>query len=92
MPTEGNPPPDAVAAAVRIAHMSPCAKSQRGAAIFWPPTISQPSQIIAVAHNAPPMPFRCTGSDACKSHCNKVAILCRLCKTDHVLTCRGRRA
>ena len=62
------PPPNVVRAAIRIARVSPCAKSKRGVVTFdW-------VGVRTTAHNAPPRGFTCDGSDACRASCSKVAV------------------
>ena len=63
---------DIVAAAVEAGSRSPCNKSKRGVVIFYADEDSY--SIISSGNNAPPLPFVCDGSDACRSSCNKVAI------------------
>lgn len=60
----------ALDSAIEIARNSKCAKSRRGVAIFDPNT----GLVYGVGSNAPPRPFRCDGSDACRAACGKVAV------------------
>lgn len=54
--------------AVRKANDSPCCKSKRGIVLV------SSSGIEAVACNAPPEGFSCTGTDFCKKNCNKLCV------------------
>lgn len=49
--------------------MSPCAKSKRGVVVFH-----RREGIVATGFNHPPQPFRCDGSEECRTHCNKVCV------------------
>lgn len=60
---------EALAAAVIAAQRSPCAKSKRGVVIF-----SRTHGLLGRGWNAPPLPFRCDGSAACRANCNKLAV------------------
>lgn len=55
--------------AITSARKSPCHKDQRGAAV-WHHNYSSWS----AAHNGPPEPFMCDGSDACRAACGKLAV------------------
>lgn len=59
----------AIESATRAGASSPCAKSKRGVAVF-----ARHGGPIIADHNAPPAPFFCDGSDACKAACGKVAV------------------
>lgn len=52
-----------------VGGVSPCSKSKRGVIIFHPQR-----ENFYTAHNSPPAPFRCDGSDACRGSCGKVAV------------------
>jgi deoxycytidylate deaminase len=54
--------------AVEAAKHSKC-KSQRGVVIWHRPSGSR-----TIGWNAPPLPFVCDGSDACKAQCSKTAV------------------
>ena len=54
--------------AVEIAKDSPC-QSKRGV-IIW----SRTAGLISSGFNAPPKPFECDGTDACKKNCSKTAV------------------
>lgn len=54
--------------AVKAAMKSPC-QSKRGV-IIW----SRISGKISIGWNEPPKPFKCDGSDKCKSECSKTAV------------------
>lgn len=54
--------------ASKIAVNSPC-KSKRGV-IIW----NRTHGLISFGWNAPPLPFVCDGTDACKSSCSKTAV------------------
>jgi deoxycytidylate deaminase len=54
--------------AVKVACGSPC-QSKRGV-IIW----SRDSGVMSYGYNALPYPFRCDGSDVCKSQCSKTAV------------------
>jgi deoxycytidylate deaminase len=56
--------------AVVAARLSRCAKSNRGVAVFNPNTGS----LHGVGWNEPPHPFKCDGSDRCRSACSAVAV------------------
>lgn len=60
---------DALAAAIEIAKVSPCAKSNRGVVIFH-----RRDGILASGHNHPPSPFRCDGSGDCREFCNQLCV------------------
>jgi deoxycytidylate deaminase len=62
------PPVNVVREAIRVARLSPCAKSKRGVVTF------DDKGIRASASNGPPPGFRCDGSDACRAACPKVAV------------------
>jgi deoxycytidylate deaminase len=55
--------------AVLVAAMSPCAKSKRGVVIFH-----RRQGIVATGFNHPPHPFKCDGSEECRTNCNKVCV------------------
>lgn len=57
-----------VASAVEQANRSPCAKSKRGV-VLWDPVTNR---IVGRGHNAPPVGFKCDGSDACRQACGKL--------------------
>lgn len=69
-------PEAALALAVEVARQSPCAKSQRGVVLFRDERLGQRGhrEPIAVGFNAPPQPFACDGSAACRGACNQVAV------------------
>ncbi len=54
--------------ATKIACMSPC-KSKRGV-IIW----CRVKGIMSIGYNAPPLPFVCTGDEACRAKCSKTAL------------------
>lgn len=54
--------------AVEIAKQSPC-RSKRGV-VIW----NRTAGLISVGFNAPPKPFECDGTDACKKNCAKTAV------------------
>lgn len=54
--------------ATYIATLGPCAKSKRGVVIF------KEDGIIGHDYNAPPKPFVCDGSEACRASCNKLCV------------------
>lgn len=61
-------PPDLIVTfAIHEAQKSPCSKSQRGAIVYD----TRDLVVHGSGFNGPPEPFRCTGSDACREHCNK---------------------
>lgn len=60
----------AIDAAVTAARTSPCAKDQRGAAVWHH---DYPHR-LAAAPNGPPSPFFCDGSPACRAGCGKLAV------------------
>lgn len=66
--TERNRLNEAINAAIAAARQSPCAKDQRGAAVWHPD-----GAVMVADHNAPPEPFVCDGSEACKTACGKLA-------------------
>ncbi len=59
----------AIEEAVRQGAMSPCAKSKRGVSVFDARTGA-----LVSGYNAPPAPFTCSGSKACREACGKVAV------------------
>lgn len=66
------PPDSAIAAAISYARKSPCAKSKRGAAVFYERSYGPPERRIVIAgtgFNGPPEGVACDGSDACRAHC-----------------------
>lgn len=63
---------DALQLAVSVAGGSTCAKSRRGVVIFKPG--QQGITPAGIGCNAPPHPFRCDGSGACRAACSKVAV------------------
>ena len=60
---------DAFREAVLVGRQSPCSKSQRGVVIFH-----RNFGKVAGGFNAPPLPFRCNGSMACRADCNKLSV------------------
>lgn len=63
-------PPDAVIwAAVGAGRASPCQKSKRGVALWWP---GGPVQAV-IGHNRPALGV-CDGSEACRRDCAKICI------------------
>lgn len=70
--------------AVAAANASPCAKSKRGVVIYSRKTnVDIESNdwnwagrftIHGNAHNSPPWPYECDGTDACKANCSRVAV------------------
>lgn len=69
-------PEEALACAVEAAQRSPCAKSKRGVVLFRDATRAPRGhhKPIAIGFNAPPSPFGCDGSAACRGACNQVAV------------------
>lgn len=63
-------PDEALAFAVRAALQATCQKSRRGVVLFR----REDAEIVSSGFNGPPPGFVCTGSDACRGACNKVAI------------------
>lgn len=63
-----NPPARFIAAAIAEAMKSPCAKSKRGV-VIW-----RGHDLLSRGWNAPPDPFICDGSAACRESCNKLAV------------------
>lgn len=59
---------EAVRAAIAAARKSPCAKDQRGAAVWH-----RNAALMVAECNSPPLPFYCDGSDACRASCGKLA-------------------
>lgn len=59
----------AVDAAIEAARSSPCAKDQRGAAVYH----VNYGHLVALP-NAPPAPFVCDRSEACQAACGKLAV------------------
>ncbi len=59
-----------IPAAVRMASISPCAKSKRGVVIIQ--DARNGPTIRATGYNAPPTGFACDGSEACRAACGKV--------------------
>jgi deoxycytidylate deaminase len=47
-----------------------CQKSKRGV-VIW---IREGSGEYNIGFNSPPSPFECTGTEACHSNCNKIAV------------------
>jgi deoxycytidylate deaminase len=64
------PPGAVIACAIATATFSPCDKSKRGVVIYR----SSDHVLVAAAFNSPPVPFVCTGSEACRAACSKVAV------------------
>lgn len=60
---------DALESATVVGTLSPCQKSKRGVVIF-----DRKLGLLAEGFNAPPYPFRCDGSDACREACGKVCV------------------
>lgn len=63
----------AIEAARLAATQSPCAKSARGAALFYV-TGNGTEVTIAVGFNGQPEGFACTGTDACRRDCAKLCV------------------
>lgn len=63
-----SPPDNIISLAVEAGSYSPCAKSNRGAVVFYANTI------LGVGYNTPPAPFTCNASDDCKMSCNKYCV------------------
>jgi len=59
------PCPRVVRLAIHAAESSPCAKSQRGVALWHRRHVG-----VVLAYNRPPAPFACDGSPACRASCN----------------------
>jgi len=72
------PPSQAIERARQAALDSPCIKSKRGVALFcrdWMRGRESYRQTVeAVACNAPPAPYTCAQSEACRSACNQVCV------------------
>ncbi len=61
--------PDFVVRAVEgVGILSPCAKSKRGV-VIW-----HGNRFLATGFNAPPEPFFCDGSAACRRDCGKICV------------------
>lgn len=78
------PPSHVIDAARSAAMKSPCAKSKRGAVLFWVGDDPQgwATEPFALpsssAFNGPPEPWRCDGSESCKKTCG---LLCMHAET-----------
>lgn len=64
------PPDNAINWAHRAAGRSPCAKSNRGCAIFD----CRSGDVVATGFNGQPEPFACDGSELCKLDCGKLCL------------------
>lgn len=63
-------PPDFIVEAARQAALSStCAKSKRGVVLF-----NQDGAIATEGFNSPPLPFVCTNTPQCRSHCGLVCL------------------
>ena len=62
--------------ATEIGCKSPCTKSKRGVVIFSPPRDRRQGgeDIWGEGYNAPPEPFRCDGSEACRAACGRICV------------------
>ena len=67
------PPDIIIATAVHVASIGPCAKSKRGVVIFGRNDAGL-LEVYANAHNSPPWPFECSGTDACKKDCGRICV------------------
>lgn len=56
--------------AVGAGRMSMCAKSKRGAAVFHRETHA----VYGLGFNGQPLPFECTGTEACRKACPKLCL------------------
>jgi deoxycytidylate deaminase len=64
-------PPDAmIARAVAAATLSPCAKSKRGAVVYYP----KAALVLGEGHNGQPDPFLCRDSAGCRESCAKLCV------------------
>lgn len=59
---------EVLAVATRTALQATCMKSKRGVVLF------HPHEIISKGFNGPPPGFLCSGSEACRGSCNKIAV------------------
>lgn len=66
------PPEKVIAIACNVAALSSCRKSKRGAVIFR--RTQTGAAILSSAHNSPPWPYECDGSEACRRCCRDVAV------------------
>lgn len=66
------PPADMIAVAVEAATLGPCAKSKRGVVIY--DLYEDFKHVLGAAYNAPPPPFVCDGSLACRSACGRICV------------------
>lgn len=70
MDAKEQPPVFAIEQALVMAKASPCAKSKRGAALYFP--FHDGQVIIGRGFNGQPDGFPCTGSASCRSHCRMI--------------------
>lgn len=70
------PPARAIEVARAAAASSPCAKSKRGAVLFWSEVdqLSGMVKEITAAHNGPPASWRCDGSAECRDQCGRTCM------------------
>jgi deoxycytidylate deaminase len=70
------PPTRAIEVAREAALRSPCAKSKRGAVLFWNGDQFAVPMVLEVtaAFNGPPEPWLCDGSPDCRQHCGRLCM------------------
>jgi deoxycytidylate deaminase len=69
--TSTTPPASAIRAAVSVGSQSPCMKSKRGAALWWPSFDND--DIVSAGYNRPLL-GSCDGSVECRRDCGKVCL------------------